>query len=245
MPNPARASAVFVHGAGGGGWEWVFWQRVFAARGWSSHARDLLPVRDGIAATQLEDYVDQVRDWCREVERPLVLIGASLGGLLALAAAPEAAPAAIVLINPAAPAGVVSSLRRDWPDVVPWGRERSLPGTRRALPDANAATHLFAFRRWRDESGAALRSAAAGLACEKPACPVLVLASENDLDVPPETSRAVADAIDADFRMVGSASHVGVLIGRVGAATAEETWRWCERALRGGNGLVERRESKD
>jgi pimeloyl-ACP methyl ester carboxylesterase len=233
MPERPQATAVFVHGAGGGGWEWVFWQRVFAARGWSTRAPDLVPIRDGIAATQLEDYVEQVRGWCRDAGHPLVLIGASLGGLLALAAAPAAAPAAIVLINPAAPAGVVSSLRHDWPDVVPWGRERSLSGTRRALPDADASTHLFAFRRWRDESGSVLRAAAAGLACEKPACPVLVLASENDTDVPPETSRAVADAFGAEFRSVSSASHVGVLIGRVGAATAEEAWRWCDRAIRG------------
>jgi pimeloyl-ACP methyl ester carboxylesterase len=233
MPKPTAAAAVFVHGAGGGGWEWVIWKRAFAARGWSSLAPDLMPVRDGVAATQLEDYVDQVRDWCRDAGHPFVLIGASLGGLLALAAAPGVAPAAIVLINPAAPAGVVSSLRRNWPDVVPWGRDRSLSGTRRALPDADAPTRLFAFRHWRDESGSVLRAAAAGLSCEKPSCPVLVLASESDTDVPPATSRAVADAIGAEFKSVASASHVGVLIGRLGAATAEETWRWCDRALGG------------
>ena len=40
-----KPRAVFVHGAGGGGWEWAIWQRVFAAHGWRSVARDLLPVQ--------------------------------------------------------------------------------------------------------------------------------------------------------------------------------------------------------
>ena len=55
MPNRAMPSAVFVHGAGAGGWEWIVWQRVFAAHGWSVLAPDLRPCAAGLAATRFDD----------------------------------------------------------------------------------------------------------------------------------------------------------------------------------------------
>ena len=55
MSEPRRA-VVFVHGAGGGGWEWDAWARVFAAEGWRVFAPDLQPAAEGLAATRLDDY---------------------------------------------------------------------------------------------------------------------------------------------------------------------------------------------
>lgn len=233
-PKPgARGCAIFVHGAGGGGWEWSIWSRVFAARGWAVSAPDLQPHADGIAATRFEDYLDQVHAWCAGTAAPRILIGASLGGLLALCAAASAAMDALVLINPLPPAGIVPRLPpAEYADVVPWQRRRSLVGTRRALFDADDAACLLAFRRWRDESGAVLRAAASGISVAAPACPLLVLASERDDDVPPATSRAVAQKFLADFRLLAGASHVGPLLGRRSALVAEDTWRWCDARLR-------------
>jgi pimeloyl-ACP methyl ester carboxylesterase len=219
--------AVFVHGAGGGGWEWTVWQRVFCAHGAQARAPDLQPSTRGLAATRLADYSSQVLQWCAG-GGPLLLVGASLGGLLALLVAPQVAPAGIVLVNPIAPAGIEPRpAARDYPDIVPWGRARSLQSTQRALPDADDAARLFAFRRWRDESGTVLRAAAAGIAVEPPRCPVLVLASEYDEAVAPAASRALAERLGADFRLIGGASHVGPLLGRGAANIAEEAWRWC------------------
>ena len=39
---------VFVHGAGGGGWEWAVWARVFAAAGIAVAAPDLRPAAAGL-----------------------------------------------------------------------------------------------------------------------------------------------------------------------------------------------------
>ena len=90
--------------------------------------------------------------------RPRVLVGASLGGLLVLDAADGAD--AVVLVNPLPPVPWhVDMPARDWPDVVPWRRAARLSGTREAMPDADDATALFAFRHWRDESGTVLREA--------------------------------------------------------------------------------------
>src|SRR5687768_3584762 len=155
MASDAIRHAVLVHGAGGGGWEWNVWRRVFAAHGLETDALDLRPVDAGLPATCFEDYAAQVRAVLDAVPRPCALVGASLGGLLAMACA--GAADALVLVNPLPPAPWADLLpSREWPDTVPWGRNARLASTRRALPDSDDATALFAFRRWRDESGAVL-----------------------------------------------------------------------------------------
>jgi pimeloyl-ACP methyl ester carboxylesterase len=221
-PNrPPRA--LMLHGAGGGGWEWSVWARVFAAAGWRVQAPDLQPARGGLAHTRWDDYLGQVRAWC--VPAPDVLVGASLGGLLALAA--EAAPRALVLVNPLPPRGLIDGRR--YAAVVPWGTRRSLDSTCRALPDADDPTRLYAFRRWRDESGAVLTRATAGLEVAPPDCPVLVLASSADTDVPVEASRALARELGASYLEYAGASHVGPLLGRDAAAIANQVTAWLRR----------------
>jgi len=222
--------AVFVHGAGGGGWEWDAWARVFAAEGWRVHAPDLQPAAAGLAATRLADYRDQVAGWLADVERRRpgafrVLVGASLGGLLALMRSPAAD--ALVLVNPMPPEGLPAPPR---PAVVPWGRNASLAGTRRAMPDADEAAALFAFRRWRDESGAVLDEAAAGRQLPAPTIPVLVIGSQSDTDVPLDASRTLASAWSATWLPVPG-GHVDPLLGRGAAALATRTLTWLHEKM--------------
>src|SRR5688500_5816290 len=98
VPPCALKHAVLVHGAGGGAWEWNVWRAVFAARGIDVVAPDLRPVAAGLAATGFGDYVGQVADALQALPRPRALVGASLGGLLALAC--QGQTDALVLINP-------------------------------------------------------------------------------------------------------------------------------------------------
>lgn len=236
------ATVVCVHGAGGGGWEWGIWARVLGARGCDVIAPDLQPVAAGVVATRFADYRDQVLQWCRGVDAPVVLVGASLGGLLALAAAGPAEAVALVLVNPLPPRGFAESVPHKArpapapalrPALIPWGRERVLASTRRALPDADDAARLYAFRRWRDESGAVLEEARAGISTEPLRCPALVLASERDADVPFAVSRALASALPADFESLAQASHVGPLLGRSAAATAQRAADWLAKHVAG------------
>lgn len=219
-----RPAVVCVHGAGGGGWEWSIWARVLGAHGFEVLAPDLVAAEAGLAATRLADYRRQVLDWCGAVAPGPVLVGASLGGLLALMVAREAAVRALVLVNPLSPAGVGAAARAREP-IVPWGSRRSLSGTRRAMPDADDAARLYAFRRWRDESGAVLDEACAGVAVEAPACATLVLAGARDSDIPAESSRRLAQEFAADFSQV-EAGHVDPLLGRVAAGVAAQAAAW-------------------
>jgi hypothetical protein len=217
---------LMVHGAGGGGWEWNAWSRVFAAAGWQASAPDLAPAAAGLAATDFEHYRGQVAAALAQLPRPRVAIGASLGGLLALCCADAAD--ALVLVDPLPP--------RPWHAALPaprastaieaWGARASLEGTRRAMPDAGAGDAWFAFRRWRDESGAVLRQARAGIECAIPACPVLAIAADADAEVPLDACRSLARWSGAELRVLAGASHVGALLGRDAAAIAADVVTW-------------------
>lgn len=218
-------SALLVHGAGGGGWEWAAWRRVFAAHGIEAEAPDLMPSSAGLASTTFANYGAQVRDWLEPLPRPRALVGASLGGLLALSCADLAD--ALVLVNPLPPSPWAARLpAREWPDVVPWRREARLASTRRSIPDADDATALFAFRRWRDESGVVLRAAQSGIVIERPVCPVLCVVSAQDDEVPPMLTVALAAAWQASLLHAPSPSHVGPLLGRGATAVAAQAVAW-------------------
>jgi len=225
MVSDSGRRAVLVHGAGGGGWEWNVWRRVFAAHGFDVDALDLQPAGTGLESTGFDDYAAQVRYALEASPRPCALVGASLGGLLAMACADAAD--ALVLVNPLPPAPWAERLpSRQWPDTVHWRRDARLASTRRALPDSDDATTLFAFRHWRDESGVVLGQAHAGLLLDAPACPTLCIASSQDEDVPPAVTAELARAWDADLLRVASPGHVGPLLGRDAATVAAQAVVW-------------------
>lgn len=220
-----KPAVLFLHGAGAGGWEWNVWRAVFEAAGLAAAAPDLQPAASGLAQTTLDDYAVQVRAASGALPRRRALVGASLGGLLAAMCADAAD--ALVLVNPLPPAPWHARLpAREWPDVVPWRREARFAATRRALPDADEATVLYAFRRWRDESGAVLRAAHAGVAVEPPSCPLLCMASAVDDDVAPGITTALASAWGADLLRLPATSHAGPLLGRGAAAAARQALAW-------------------
>ncbi|HET7844606.1 MAG TPA: alpha/beta hydrolase [Xanthomonadales bacterium] len=223
-------NALLVHGAGGGAWEWHVWRRVFAAAGARADAIELAPVAAGLPGTRLADYVGQVRATALALPAPRVLVGASLGGLIATLVADAVEAAALVLVNPGigrpANPGSPTPGRRSRDGVVAWSRT-GIARTRRAMPDADDAACLYAAARWRDESAAALDDARVAQPAP-PRCPVLVLASERDDDVPCADSRALAQEWRSDFVQLSGASHVGPLLGRDAARVAELALGWLE-----------------
>lgn len=218
-------SALLVHGGGGGEWEWNVWKAVFEASRIRVAAPDLQAAAEGLARTTFADYAHQVRSALDALPRPRALVGASLGGLLAMTCADGAD--ALVLVNPLPPSPWHAQLPgREWPDVVPWQRDARLTGTRRALPDADEATSLFAFRHWRDESGLAMRAAYDGVEVTRPQCPVLCIASMVDDDVPPVLTAALATDWGASLLRATAVSHVGPLLGRNAATCATQVLAW-------------------
>lgn len=103
---------VFIHGAFCGGWAFDAFRRPFTAAGFETHAPDLphhAPGADpgALARTGVRDYARAVAEYCRRLTRPPVLIGHSLGGLVAQLAATHMRTEALVLLAPTAPWGVL------------------------------------------------------------------------------------------------------------------------------------------
>ncbi|MBX3096263.1 MAG: alpha/beta hydrolase [Fimbriimonadaceae bacterium] len=227
MLSKPTATAVLIHGAGGGGWEYAHWRMYFERRGLKFIAPDLLPVGGDYAKTTLIDYEAQVIGWTQGAHRPLVVIGASMGGALAVRVARRVNANAVVLINPVPPSGIEGS-DGAVPDVVRWAGG-PLQDTRDALPDGSENVIRWAAERWRDESGAVLRQLRAGYEFEPLPCPVLVVISGKDTDIPPASSMEFAQQLKAETVEYPNASHIGPLMGIRADRTAKDILSWLNR----------------
>ncbi len=229
LSSAVKPTAVMIHGAGGGGWEYLQWKPVFEKAGYRVVNPDLVPVNGDYAKTTFPDYVRQVESWCKNAKGPVVLIGASMGGPLALKAAESVKPSAVILINGVAPAGVGPKRKpRQLPAIVEWeGGPRK--DSADAMPDSTEEMIDYAWPRWRNESGAVMTALSKGVTCEKPSCPALVMIGEKDTDIAPATSRAVAKWARADVKTYGGMSHVGPLLGKRGPEVAQDAAEWLKK----------------
>ncbi|MBX3013728.1 MAG: alpha/beta hydrolase [Caldilineaceae bacterium] len=221
---------VCIHGAGGGGWEYALWQPRFKAAGYAVIANDLVPTNGDLTATTFADYLSQVRDWVPPTG-PLILVGASLGGILALKAAERLQPAALVLVNSVPPAGVgAARSAKPYPPIIRWANG-SLADTREALFESEEAIIQWAWPRWRDESGAVLQTSRAGVTVAPPPCPTLVVLGEQDTDIPYQTGLALVTWAKADLLLYHGMSHVGPLLSRRADEVAQTVLAWCQARL--------------
>ena len=236
MPEPAKnrsttPSILFLHGAGAWGGQWAIWRRMFEAEGWQVDAPDLQPVAAGVAATRFEDYVVQASAMII-ADRHDVLVGASLGGLIARAAlvrtSPVHRPRSLVLVNPLPTVPWVAALPAFDPaddPVVPWHSQGRFASTRRALPDGGFADQQRAFRHWRDESSTVLREAHAGIVLPECGIPTLVIASDADETIPAAVSAAYAAGIGASLCRVPG-GHIAPVMGASAVVAARSTLAW-------------------
>jgi non-heme chloroperoxidase len=102
---------VFIHGAFSGGWIWsVYFQPYFAKLGFESFALDLrgrravspyIPSPHG-----LSDYARDVQDLTASIDGPCILIGHSLGGMIAQKISVLSPPAGLALLASVPPEGL-------------------------------------------------------------------------------------------------------------------------------------------
>ncbi|HET6615519.1 MAG TPA: alpha/beta fold hydrolase, partial [Dehalococcoidia bacterium] len=99
---------VLVHGAANSASVWTYWQRELASRGYASYAVDLRGhgASDALdlSRTSMHDYAGDVVSLVRELARPPVLMGWSMGGLVAMLAAQQTPVRAIIGLAPSTPA---------------------------------------------------------------------------------------------------------------------------------------------
>ncbi|MDQ4080602.1 MAG: alpha/beta hydrolase [Gemmatimonadota bacterium] len=230
--QPARASGspmLMVHGIMGGAWYFAKWLEFFAARGHPSYALNLRghhgsrPVAD-MGTVSVMDYVTDVRDATRGVAdrhdgARVILVGHSMGGLIAQKAAESLAPAALVLLSSAPPRGIFlfswPLFRRQMKHVP------AILASRPVMADPADTTALFLNRlspsealelapRWTSTSGRAGREMTLGsiaVEANRIECPVLVVAGTNDVAIPPRIQRRIATKYGAEFRDYDGHAH--------------------------------------
>ena len=220
-----------IHGAGGGGWEYDKWKPVFEKAGWKVVNKDLVPINGKYEETTVVDYVGQVLSWTPRTGK-VVYIGASMGGILALKANELAEVKAIVLVNSATPKGVGRTRQvKPNPAVVKWANG-PLKDTEDSMPDSDRKTILWAWKKWRDESGKVIDALRAGVETDKPSCPTLTVLGKADTDIPYSTGLALAKWANADIKSYKKMSHVGPLMSTRATEVATDVCNWLSKKVK-------------
>ena len=229
-PSRQRPPILLVHGMFGGAWYFERYQRFFAGRGYESHALDLRGHHDSRAVEDLgrvsvSDYVDDALTVARDLGRPIV-IGHSMGGLIAQKLAEADAVAAAVLvaaapprwITPATPLLLRKQVKHAWRILrqkpVSGAAEDHLELSLNRLPPDEA---VVALSRLVPESGrAALQLSFSAVAVDerKVRCPMLGIVGLDDRFIVPRVMRSIARKYD--MRLIEVPGHAHFIITEPG-----------------------------
>src|SRR4051812_19995005 len=107
-------AVVMVHGAFCGGWAFEHFRKPFETAGFEVIAPDLRGHGEGepanaVVGVSMTDYAADIAKLCADLPEPPVLLGHSMGGLVAQLAARKAPIRALVLLAPSPPWGVAAS----------------------------------------------------------------------------------------------------------------------------------------
>ena len=246
--------AFLIHGMWAGPWCWAGLRSRLEAEGFECiapalpfHDLDALGEPDPrLGRTSLLDYADALAAQIAALgERPII-IGHSMGGLLAQMLAARGLASALVLLAPAAPAGVwaigPTVLRSFWRILTTWGFWRK--PVRQSFDGAcYSMLHLVpaherrqVYDRFVPESGRAVFEIglwmldarhAARIDASKVTCPVLVVAGREDRITPAWALRRVARSYAAVATYREFEHHAHWLVGEPGwEAVAGEVLTW-------------------
>lgn len=232
---------LFVHGAFVGGWSWQPMADYFSRNGWRCHAPDLRhhtrdSDREALGQTSLLDYVQDLEEIIRGFDKPPVIVGHSMGGLLSQILAARGQAKALVLLAPAPGWGIIPSGREEylsriailhagvdfWRKAIPphldyaidYALDRFQPNDQQRL-----------FTQFVPESGRALAEMlywpldihqAAAVSAHKINCPVFCAVGKLDRVTPPDTVRAIVRRLPQSAIYHELPDHSHFLIGEPG-----------------------------
>ncbi len=227
VERPASATGkpavLLVHGMFGGAWYWEAYQAFLARHGYESHAVNLRghhgsrPVQD-IGVVPVADYVADALEVTATLRKPIV-IGHSMGGLVAQKVAEAGACSAAVLMAAAPPRWIPVASWLLLQKELKYALELLLH--RPLLPDRGDSDDLIFnrtppadadafFRRLVPESGRAGFELAFGVPAVKESrvtAPVLVLTGSDDRFVVPRVARAIAAKYRAPLKEYSGFGH--------------------------------------
>lgn len=234
---------VMIHGMWGGAWCWEHYQPYFESRGYrcltpTLRHHDVLPQDPppaGLGTIGLKDYADDLETLIRELDAPPIIMGHSMGGLLAQILGARGLGKRLVLLTPASPAGInalkFSVVRSFWSVLSKWSfwrKPHRIPYgaavyamMHRLPPDQRRREYqrlVFESGRAAAEIGFWLLDFNGGARVDaaRVTCPVLVVAGAEDRITPAVVSGKIARKYAAVSTYKEFAGHAHWVIGEPG-----------------------------
>ena len=178
--NTDRSPIILVHGAANSSSVWTFWEQDLIAHGWSTHAINLrghgAVAGVDLSQTSMDDYAGDVIALARQSKDLPVLIGWSMGGLVAMMAAVEGKAAACITLAPSMPARRTDQsveLRYGEFTAEEYGITSRDPKEQPAMPDLDIEERAIALASLGRESRFARDQRKRGIIIESLPCPLL------------------------------------------------------------------------
>ena len=230
--SPPRPPVVLIHGSANSAGIWQGWQQALAQTGWSSYALDLRghgrSAAVDLAHVSMTDYAQDVQELVAQLRQPPVLLGWSMGGLVALMVAARGGVAACVTLAPSVPALQVNTttpLRTGVMTAAAYGITSTDPAVQPAMPDLTLEECAIALMSLGPESLYARDERQQGIVIPALPCPLLLVTGSQD-GLWPTTRYADLWLPATRLEMVG-ASHWGlVLNGRALATYVPQIVAW-------------------
>ena len=250
---------VMIHGMWGTGWYWENFKRFFEGEGYRCvvptlrfHDMDPKGLPDPrLGTTSLLDYAADLEKLIRELHVTPILMGHSMGGLLAQILGSRGLAKALVLLTPASPHGIIalkpSVIKSFWSGLITWGfwkkpfrqtfaeAEYSMlkmmpPESRRGIYDKfvyESGRAAFEIGFWLFDSKGAAR-----VDESKVTCPVLIVAGEKDRITPASVTRKIAEKYKGVATYKELSGHAHWVIGEPGwQQIAEYIEEWLRQVL--------------
>lgn len=238
-------NVVLIHGTNAGPWTMKNFSDYFGQEGFACHSpayrdHDVAPsaeVSNRLVGLSIADYVDDIADFVTRLETKPILVGHSLGGVVAQKLAARGLAKAIVLLNASVNWGVLpttdeerelakmfmsagnfwdQTLLPDFETMVKFGLSELDPPDRRTVfeqlgPESGRV--MFELFFWMFDQNQTTR-----IDYGATDCPVLMISGSKDLAIPPSTARKIAEsyACKVDFHEAQGYGHY---------LTLEPRWR--------------------
>jgi len=233
-------AVVLVHGSWGSSAMWMTYIQFLSQDGWDVYALDLRghgKSEGSVGGASMENYVQDVRQVITEygVKNPIV-IGHSMGGLIALMYAAEHSARAVVSIDPSPSKEVQGEgEKKEYPAEYS-AKDAGMPAhplrAMKAFPDIKMLSMMRMKMMLGKESGVARSERKLGISIpkEKLAMPVLFVGGELGESVPfgigIKTARAMADYYGKEVIEIKGATHPGILIGLHAKGAVQKIGAW-------------------
>lgn len=248
---------VMIHGMWGGSWCWDNFKNFFEEKGYQCHIpvlrhHDVDPgdkPKPELGTTSLLDYAHDLETYIRKLDEPPIIMGHSMGGLLAQILGARGLAECLVLLTPASPSGInalnFSVIKSFWGILTRWGFWRNphrisfkaaVYSMMHLLPDEEQKK---TYNKLVYESGRAATETGLWLLDPKGAskvdetkvtCPVLIVAGAEDRITPVSVVKKVAKKYDSVATYKEFENHAHFVISEPGwEKIAAYVFEWLNR----------------